>query len=279
MTTSGSYDFTSTRDQIINRALRIIGVVPQGETATAEQVKETAESLNSMVKSWQNEHIYLWSTELVTKTLTASSQVLGTDGKNYTCLRSHTSAASNRPITGADYSTYWVESGSSGVAWATSTAYSSIGDFDAANDTLDILSAFIRDGGNDWPLSIIPMHEFMNIWQKDRTGRPFVLALHKTIPAKTVYLYYQPDLTTYVLHYLRVRKLEDFDVGANTPDFPENWIEPLVWGLAANIAPEYNVKSDRQRFLDAKAEEMRRRAKVHDSETHSGEFIAPAYRM
>lgn len=38
----------------------------------------------------------------------APSAVLGTDGNNYRCIKTHTSSASTHPITGGDWATYWV---------------------------------------------------------------------------------------------------------------------------------------------------------------------------
>jgi len=55
------------------------------------------------------------------KTLT--SQVIGTDTLNYTCIVNHTAAAANKPITGGSYATYWTQTGSGGVAWVDGTSY------------------------------------------------------------------------------------------------------------------------------------------------------------
>jgi hypothetical protein len=53
--------------------------------------------------------------------------VLGTDGKYYICTTTHTSAAASRPITGADYATYWEEVTfkTTSTGWVTATAYDS----------------------------------------------------------------------------------------------------------------------------------------------------------
>jgi len=56
-------------------------------------------------------------------TVTAGSEVLGTDGLNYTCIQKHTAAAVNRPITGEGYGLYWQLEGSAGAAWVTGTEY------------------------------------------------------------------------------------------------------------------------------------------------------------
>ena len=61
MSTSGSTDFSINRDALISRALRLIGVVAQGETPTTDQVSEAALALNSLVKAWQADGMPLWA--------------------------------------------------------------------------------------------------------------------------------------------------------------------------------------------------------------------------
>ncbi len=54
------------------------------------------------------------------------SEVLGTDTKNYTCIVAHTAAAINKPVTGANYATYWAQKGSSGGTWVDGSAYTAV---------------------------------------------------------------------------------------------------------------------------------------------------------
>lgn len=61
MTTSGSTDFSVTRDDIIKRALRLLGVLAQGETPTTDQTTEAALALNGLVKAWQADGMPLWA--------------------------------------------------------------------------------------------------------------------------------------------------------------------------------------------------------------------------
>lgn len=57
-------------------------------------------------------------------------EVIGTDGYNYRCISPHTSAeATNKPITGTSYSTYWEQGGNSAVdnniTWTVGTGFTS----------------------------------------------------------------------------------------------------------------------------------------------------------
>lgn len=69
MTTSGSTDFSLSRDDIIKRALRLVGVLAQGEVPTVEQVDESSVALNGLVKAWQADGMPLWSIKERTVTL------------------------------------------------------------------------------------------------------------------------------------------------------------------------------------------------------------------
>lgn len=60
-TTSGAYNYTTNRDAIITRALRIIGAVGQGETPTAQAITEGAEALNDLVNEWEADGMPLWA--------------------------------------------------------------------------------------------------------------------------------------------------------------------------------------------------------------------------
>jgi len=75
MPTSGTTDFSVTRDDIIKRALRILGVVAQGETPTTDQVTEASYALNTLVKAWQADGMPLWAIKEQTIPLVAGQAV------------------------------------------------------------------------------------------------------------------------------------------------------------------------------------------------------------
>ncbi len=277
MATSGSFDWTMTRDQLIEDALQDIGALGQGQTASAAQVSEASTVLNRIVKNWQAEGIRLWTIDWKTKTFTASS-VVTNGGDTYTCIRSHTSSASNEPGVGADWTTYWKKTGTGGSAWATSTSYSAIGDFTVDSDTIGIDRAFIRYNNVDYPVEIIGRDEYASIPDKSATGRPTKLWFEMKLDGSSVvYLYPQPDKTDYVLHYFRVRKLEDFDNSGDTPDFPERWIAPLQAELAYRLSFKYGLPLAERQLLRADAEMLKKRAKATDDEVRDSDFVSSAY--
>jgi hypothetical protein len=74
VTTSGSTDFTVTRDELIGDALSILGVLGVGETPSADDVNLASRRLNAMVKAWQAAGTHLWTKTEGSISLVANSQ-------------------------------------------------------------------------------------------------------------------------------------------------------------------------------------------------------------
>lgn len=60
MATSGSTDWTLTRDSLITMALRKLAVIPSGGSLTNSQISDTADSLNGIIKAFQADGMALW---------------------------------------------------------------------------------------------------------------------------------------------------------------------------------------------------------------------------
>ncbi len=73
MATSGSTNFATNRDSLIAGALRLCGVLSQGETASSTQVTEASEALNMLVKAFAADGMPLWAIKEYSVPLTAST--------------------------------------------------------------------------------------------------------------------------------------------------------------------------------------------------------------
>jgi len=85
----------------------------------------------------------------------APSEVVGSDGLNYSCVTPHTSALENRPISGQSYRLFWQPWGTAGTTWVTETSYTAgetmrymhkrpLYDFDNAADNPDFPPQWTR---------------------------------------------------------------------------------------------------------------------------------------
>ncbi len=268
MATSGSTDFNATRDDIINRALRIVGLTAVGNTVPANDVSNAAEALEMMVKSLQTQGVRLWTRDWITSPRKGTGSEVTNGGSNWTCIRPHTSDSSNEPGVGADSASYWVIRGTSGSAWSTSTAYTAANTFSLPAGYIQVDEAWVRQSGTDTPLQRLSFEDYLNIYQKDSTGRATVYAVQETNSVPTVYIYPFPDATEIIINMLAVRVLEDFDAAGNNPDFPVEWLNMLVWGLADELADEYHLPLPERERISRKAHMYRTHAKRDDTQDY-----------
>ena len=278
MSTSGSSNFTLTRNELIQEALERIGAIADGENPSAGVLASSARSLNIIIKKWQKEQRFENTRVQRETSLTASSEVTGTDAEVYTCVRSHTAAADNKPITGSDWRIYWKKEGSTGGVWTTATAYTAVQEFSLDTDIIDIEKAYIRDeSSNDQELEIVSFDKYLDITDKyvDST-LPTVCAVQRETAGLKVYLYPRPSDTDYVFYYLGVRKLEDFDSATNNPDIPVEYFDGLCEELAAVMAQKIgDFKA--AGFMRSMAEKSKNDIGNFDHQVSDEDFIKPCY--
>ena len=96
MTTSGSVDFSSTRSNLIEDALRKCGVLREGVSASANQLTTGARALNIWIKSPHTDGIPLWAIKegAVLPIAGTSSVTLGPSGGHAATTWVHTQLAS-----------------------------------------------------------------------------------------------------------------------------------------------------------------------------------------
>lgn len=271
MALSGSYNYNLTRDEIIESALRKLGVVADGDNATADQLAVGAKTVNSIVKEWQNEGLLAWAVEWATQTLSASDVVVGTDGNDYECIRNHTSAATNKPVTGADYTTFWKATGEtgSGSVWAVSTAYTSICNYFLDSKIIGISEAFIRRNYIDTPVTILSRENYFQQTSKTTSGLPN-RAYFRLAQTPEIFLYPYPENATDVLHMSLVYKLQDFDSSSDNPDIMSNWLRALEFCLAADLGYNYGKTIDEIKAL--RAEGLQAKAKAAKNTQEPADF-------
>ena len=61
MPTSGTTTFSISRDDIIKRAYRLLGVTSAGQTPSTDLVSDASFALNTLVKAWQADGMPLWA--------------------------------------------------------------------------------------------------------------------------------------------------------------------------------------------------------------------------
>jgi hypothetical protein len=278
MSTSGTYTFSRNRDQLLRRALRLSGAFAGGETPDSQSITDAAESLNSMIKHWQGAGIHIWRTtecavflqaDQTRYELASTSSDHATESFTKTTLTADAAdAASTISVDSSsgiasgyyigvqvdDGSFHWTTvngapSGSTVTLTAALDDSATSGAVVIAYQTklvrpLSIISARRHnlDSAIDTPIDIWDRVEYQDMPNKTSSGVPNAVFYDRRGGANsTGYLYvWQPNSSPeYCLKMTVARPVQDFSAAGDDADLPQEWIETIVWNLAANLAIEY----------------------------------------
>jgi len=212
MTTS----FNVTKTQLIAGALRLIGALSQGETATAAQTSEASEALNLMIKAWEADGMPLWGLTTIAIPIVAGQ------------------------------TTYQIAVGS---------------EVNVAKP-LKVIQAWNRNttGSVDTPMRIITKSEYAILGNKTSQGMPIQLYYNPQKSIGELSLFPTPDSTSQANNQIYItyqRPYDDITLDADTPDFPQEWLEALKYGLAVRLAPEYGLPTADRNLLSQEAKSIK----------------------
>jgi hypothetical protein len=293
MAVSGSSDFARTRDQLIGRALRIAGIIKAGETPGAQMVTDAAEALNGMVKRWQRKGLHVWavaeatlfpqvsqvkyslasgSSDHATETFYAT-EISAAEASGQTTL----SVDSTTNMTVSDYIGVVVDDGTlhwSTVSSKTSTTVTIADALDdaaaAGNAVFTYTTKIVRplkipayDGavrrysiasGNDTAIGPpVPRMEYNALPNKTQTGTINQVFYDPGRDTGYLYLWNPVAAVTDLVRFTWHRPIMDFDAAGDSPDFPQEWVDPLAWNLADALCEEYDVPTEKAMRISAKA--------------------------
>lgn len=278
MTTSGSVDFSVSRDQIITAAAAELGVIAEGETPSANLVTDFSLRLNSWVKSLMAQGAKMWALKQANLFLEIgeSTYSLGSTGDHCTntyvqttlstdealsstslSLTSTTgmSASDNIGIELDDGSIHWTTiSGAPGspttIATGLASAATSGNAVFAYTTKINRPQRLVEDAanwhslaGNDTSINIVSLQQYTNHTNKTTQGKVVDIFYDKQLGNGVLKVWPTPDDATDIVQFWYERILEDFDAAGNTPDFAIEWAEALILGLANKMAPSYAGKT------------------------------------
>jgi len=251
MATSGSVNFSITRDNIITEALQLVGVIGEGETPSTNQKSDCTRSLNMMTKFWMADGMNLFVNQEIVlfpikgqrqytfggssvDRMTRESEVITTQLNG-----SHSSAATALTVDSttdmAVGDVIGVVTDSSGIHFSTITVIGSsttltIKDAldDAASDNdrvytyttaftqkiLNINNAWVRTTSDtDIPINVISRQEYVDLSKKTESGRVNQLYFDPQVTTANINVWPVPDdsYTNDRIHLYVTRPYEDFD--------------------------------------------------------------------
>ena len=244
-----SSTYTISRDQIISLALRKLGVLEIGAVPDTDTIDNAAMSLNLIIKQFSIEGLKLWkNSELIIPLVTNQSTY----------------------ILGGSTSTLMYDSLNPTVA--------------ITDRPLKVIQGFYRNNSVspyiDIPVMVISKQEYNVIGSKFSTGTANTIFYDTKKLNGVLYVYLTPDVnasTNMELHIVAQLPLDDLSTALAIPDFPNEWMNCLVWNLADQLSLEYGVPMNSRQEIAMRAGTYKTLLTDWDVEAAST-FFAPDFR-
>lgn len=310
MSVSGTNTFSQTRNDIINRAYKIIGIKTRGRDLTAEEINEASEALNLYVKGLKSEGVYLWKYAEGTLFLKVGQESYILDGTTTNATESFAQTTTNASATSGataivvtsatgftagyyvgvmqnDGDIFWTTVAS--VAGTTITLTSPLTNNVSNGATIYVYQTKItrpeaitscrrRDSSNyDTPLNELARNDYFNLAQKTIIGQPTQFYYDKQLSSGTIYLYQAPNDASNTVKFTFQKMFFDFNAGNDNPDFPIEWAETLAFGLASRLCYDFSIDKTKTEQIKRTYDEMLRNLKGYDREDSI--YFVPTYNL
>lgn len=290
MTTSGTYVYTQNRGQIIRRAARLVGAISAGETPSASINQDFSDALNAMTKRWQATGLHLWAEQegilflqpnqkmyvLGSPTTDHATQVYAQTTTNTVASLGATtiSVASivnivngyNLGIVLASGAMFWTTVNGTPSGSTVTLAAPLTGAVNSSAVVVAYQTAIQRPlriinsrrynfaSGLDIPMNpALSRLDYRELPNKDATGTPTQFFYDPQIPAGNIYIWPTENIVVDAIKFTWMRELQDFATDANTPDFPQEWLDTLIYNLAFSMAPEFGVPQEQYAMIKEQA--------------------------
>jgi len=272
MATSNSTNFNLTSDEIVEEMFRELGVKTPNRTLTSEEMNDGARTLNLYAKSLISKGLFLWKTKQATLFLVGSQSAYTIDGSTANVTETFTetttsaaaaASATDIVVTSAtgfvvgyfigvlldDNSIHWTTI--TVIASTTITLNAALPSAAASGSEVFVYQTKIDrpesiqnaqstiPSNSDIPMQILSRDTYYNIPVKDTPGRPNQLYYDKQLSLGTINLWPVPENSTNKVEFTWIEQLFDFDAATDDPDFPVEWLQPLILGGTYRLSRKY----------------------------------------
>lgn len=256
-----------------------IGVRTDQRALSASEVSEASDELNIMLKGWKTKD-YLWKTEEGTLFLVNGQASYKLDGSTANATQSYVSTTTTADAAAAA-TTIAVTSTSGfvigyniGIVQDNNTIlWTTIVNIVGLTITLNAALTYAAASGNniyvyqtkisrpeminslrvrtstgtDTPTTALSRDSYFNIPVKTNSARPNQWYYDKQLSFGTIYLWPTPNSVSDTVNFTFQKMFLDMDSAATDPDFPIEWVDPIVLNLALRLA---RIKGKDQQFRE-----------------------------
>ncbi len=129
--------------------------------------------------------------------------------------------------------------------------------------------------GTGIPLNIYTHYDYNLLTNTGTSGTPIAIEYEPLNQRGTIKLWPKPDASNIATKQVTIvyqRPFEDMVSSTDTLDFPQWWSEPIIYGLAWRLAPEYGIPSSERGQLKQEAQMLLEEALSFGTEEGSFKF-------
>lgn len=143
-----------------------------------------------------------------------------------------------------------------------STYQLGIGKTIAIAKPLKVLQAWNRNTSSsvDIPMKVLTKQEYNALGNKTSSGNPVQFYYNPLLSYGELHVFPVPsatDASGNTINLVYQRPFEDFVATGDNPDFPQEWMEALKYGLAVRLAPEYGLPVQERQILSQEAKSIK----------------------
>lgn len=113
----------------------------------------------------------------------------------------------------------------------------------------------VDTGGNVSAVELVGRNDYDALSRKDSSGDPMIAHFDPQMTNAALWVWPARNSTTTDLLIMTTEHYpDDFTAATDNPRFPSEWTNALIWGLAAELAPEYGIGMRERAELIMRAE-------------------------
>jgi hypothetical protein len=246
MASSGSVNFSLTRDNIIQASLEDLLIMAAGDTTSSTSFTDhstmMARKLNMLVKQWMGKADF--APGLKTWTNKRAYLFLQKGEGVYTLGPTATATGATNKWA----SSYWTTTiGTSGEASGQTVITLTDGSVVTTSDRIGIvlntgyiLHALRRDTDNiDTPIDSMQLEGYERVVKKTNEADPNYYYYEAQLTDGVIYFDSEISDCTDVIRIVYASPTEDFDAAADDADYPQEWLRPLALGLSVEACGNF----------------------------------------
>lgn len=309
MATSGTSTFNANRNQVITQAARKVGALRDGQSLGNATIANFEFMLNAMVKQWQAKGLHVWTVAegvLIPQASqisygaggTATDHIMLADDLVQTTLsadealgQTTLSISDTSDLAAAQHIGIVLDDGT--IQWTSITSKTSTtvlvpapltDSASAGNAVFAYANRIVRpikvvaarryniESAQEIDIKMTARLDYQALTDKTRAGTINQVFYDPQLSTGVFKLYQPPSLVTDLVKFTWWRPIQDFNIGADNPDLPQEWITTLIFNLAVFMSPDYNVQTEKFAMIKTIADGCMDDVSGFDRENESIQF-------